>query len=65
MVDSSSPNGVFGTRNIAFPFEHVGTPIFVDSRFGHKTMRVVLPPFSPLLLQSIDDELVEFFVVFH
>lgn len=57
------PGRVFWPRYLAIPFEHVERAVCIFGGFGHKTKRMVTPPFLAFFLEAIDDKFVDFFTL--
>ena len=59
IVFSFLPRSSFWSRNLALPFEHIGSAIiFIFNGFGDKAKRVVTPPVFSLLFEATDDQLI-------
>ena len=59
VVDSTKPWAVFGSWNLAIPFQKILGSISVSHRFGNKTKRMISSPFLSLFFQSIYNQFVD------
>lgn len=63
-VGTIFPRWSFGTRYLTYPFQHINWAIFfVFHWFCHKSKRMIASPILSLFLESVDNELVNFFFV--
>lgn len=59
------PWRIFRSRNFASPLEHIDRAICVLDGLSNKAERMIAPPLFPLFFKSIDNKLVNFFLLTH
>ena len=64
-VGSRLPRRVLGTRNLAFPFEHVGGAVGIGDWLGYETEGMFETPLLSLLFESIHYQFVHLIFLSH
>ena len=59
VVNSYFPDGSLGSRDLAFPLEHVGGAVGVGGRFGDEAKGMIFPPLCSFLFETVDYELID------